>query len=1113
MKAIVWGITSLLTVLGTAYGCSGGGDTPLVPAGGSGPATTPTLSGTTPELSGPVISGGLAQSSLGVFHVEVDTTSGSARTTLARSAQSSDNTYELSIENFLTTDSLRIDRVEPNPSTIDLHFTVTHPLPAPFDLHAPASAANRADLGAALRLLLFTTVDTPTGHTFFAGDSAVIANTTLVANPDGYCRPAGLLQLPGDAVANTFPYVLVVDEAANDGSGNRVGIAGVLGNDGRGNYDPQEGGWQGSNIGGHHDGWTGYGVLHQGQSATSVVRLSRAALGAGEHFSFDAALLAKYMDPRGGTSVTSKRANRLPQEPVDTASFSYRMPYGALDCEAVRFEGESGGLAPGAASVTTLRFHVRDWDARATETTLADLGLDPNISFVQRAGSGAPVLSVDIPGVLTTPVTFQAADLMDNDSAYGGDAAVDTGAAGDELFFQHSIAKPALPSETSGLKTGLLRVQDVEAFDGARGEYYTALAHDLVPLAPELVPAPETFLPFQVLVVEPNLPPSATAQLQGGVTSIRSGATLSVLATSYTDAESNPGSFEVDFRDEGGFFSDISPVTVTTAGPFPFSLGTSPPIYNNSSASPILATCAIHYNDAFHPAQTISIPFTLQGNEPPSGTVHLLAKTVQILTPLTLVFDSESDRENNEILWDVDWEWDGIPANFQPDAGYSQVLSTVAQIPHDALGIDGGYLAGVRYRDAFHDPSPVFGLVYTVVPPNGQGHATFATPPTVVSGTTTTVTVSTYVDPDGDPLEILIDWNGDGDYLDAGEFGLPPVTGPGQVYTSPIMYNNTSATALPPRELLIEITDGISPHDPITISAGTFTLGGNRTPVITGSPSLQQAILPPPAIFNVLQNTLSATDPEGNPLTFTVKQVPNSGTASNLTFAAFPKPATTFMYPSVSGVQFTVYVNDALHATTAGTATSPVLAGTICTLYVLDHNFDTSDLGWTPGFGGLSNTDTNGWSGWRRCTSLAGLGLTGSAWTTGPDSIGPCDNHPDDYGPNADNNLVSPSFSLAGTTQANLVLNSAKTGRGGTTAHYRILISTTNGTSWSTLNDSTKAASTILNENNLAYSLNAYVGQPNLRLRFQFQDTATATWGASPYAGWSIDAVRITACP
>lgn len=1098
MQKPLWALAGMAVLI--AHGCS---RAPFPTAPESQSARPPEA-----NLGSPVSNGGLAESALGLFTITVEPELQSATITLDRRAQASGNTYELSIEDFIRQETIQVLQVTTSPTTVDILLRVEHPLPAPQDLNGPVTGTNRADLGAALRLLFLQDVPQAEGFTWFAADEPVILNPGFVANAHGYVAPAGLLQLPSNVVANTFPYLLVVDEAANDGTGNREGILGVAGNYGMGNYDPANGGWQRHNIGATHNGWTGFGILHQGQAALVPVRLSRSVMSANGPFVFRTALLAKYIDPRSGATAGERRSNRLPGLEPDASAFAYRMPYGALDLEAIRFLNESGGWRPNQATSTNVRFTVRDWDTRASESTQTDLRFEPNINLVQGGGSGFPAIEIDAPGVLPAPI---AADphtaIRDDDSPWGGDPMPDTGLPGDPLVFEVALNKPAGTGQSSQTVMALLRLTDPEDQLVHRTDFNTPVDKSLNPLPVEQWPRVRTYQILPLLMGEPNGAPNASAMFQGGVSSIVSGGTLTIQVLSYADPEGNPGTFMADFDNSGGFFPEFAPVTITTAGPFPQTLVTSAPIYNNSSVNAINRVAEVQYTDGHNPPRSIFLPFAIGGNQPPSAQASLAYADYEVSSPMELILTNIYDNENNSITFDVNWEWDGTEANFAPSPGFANVPASLAMAQRPAPAEPGYWLVGIRVKDPLHQNGPILSVPYRSRPPNNAPTASFITPPVVESASTTTVTCVSFFDPDGDPVFVRIDWEGNGVFVDAAE----PLTDAGQMFTSPVLYNRSSPMPLAPRTITVMYSDGVAPHEWTYTTAGDYVLGGNKPPQVTGSPVLESTPLPSPAIFNVLQGTATFSDPEGDPITFTLRAVPNSGSATNTSFAAFPRLSNTYNYPNVTQVTFTVYANDQFHSATTGTP-FPALIGQVCTISVVQWLFDSDDGGWTPGFGGLPNNDAQGWSAWTWCNA-SGQGLSGKIWTTGPDAIGPCTNHPDDYGGQLDNNIVSPAFSLAGLSKANLVFNSSMAGRGGTSCRYRIYVSTNGGTSWTPIYDYTKSSANKQNNANLTVNLASYLGQSNVRLRFQLSDTSTDTWGMSPYAGWSIDNVRVTGCP
>ncbi|HYE79117.1 MAG TPA: hypothetical protein VEI97_14135, partial [bacterium] len=298
-----------IAALTLAAGCAGGGETPqppLSPVTGAGPVASGA------RLGGQTIDGDLGQSALALFTVTVDpgTQSATARLKQTRSGQQTDDLYQLSIGNFITDSTLTVHSVEVNPQSVELHYGVTHPFKAPTDLDGLPTRTNRADLAVSGRVVFLADVATAAGNTFFEGHGTVVANTGVVTNADGYYTPAGLLSLPG-YTANTFPYKVLVDETLDPRVSQADGLPRSNGGAAIGNYHPSYG-WQRDTMGALNDGWTGYGVLHQGQTAYNTVTIDRATLSDGGRFSFDAAIIVKYVDPRGGFTSKEKRGNRLP---------------------------------------------------------------------------------------------------------------------------------------------------------------------------------------------------------------------------------------------------------------------------------------------------------------------------------------------------------------------------------------------------------------------------------------------------------------------------------------------------------------------------------------------------------------------------------------------------------------------------------------------------------------------------------------------------------------------------------------------------------------------------------------------------------------------------------
>ncbi|HYE76657.1 MAG TPA: hypothetical protein VEI97_01595, partial [bacterium] len=470
-----------------------------------------------------------------------------------RRAQETDDLTFLSIQDFFKPGDLAVDGIADTGEEIRVAYTIRHPFPAPRDLDAASHAfSNRADLGFTGRLLFLLPVDPAHGSiadfTFFRSAVAEVrANTAVVRNADGYFQPRGLLGDPS-LNTNTFPYKLVVDEAAGP-TGNRVGV----GNGGtpRGNYDPAAGGWQRANMGPDRNGWTGYDFLHQGQAASSELRLDRATLALAP-LRFDVAVIAKYPTAVGGATADERKANRLPPASYDPGRFVYRLPHGALDVGVVQFRGETGGLSDGDdTSETTLRATVRDWDARATATTRADLADDPNPSTTYIGEVGVPDVEIDIPAVILSNSSLVR---QDNDEPIGGDPTPESGESDDPIYFEGTVANQRFAG--AGVKRGLIRAYDIN-ITADRSGYELALGPGLVPLTSDR-PGAVTYQAFTVEVKAGpgNLGP--TAEVVIDPPAVCPTDPLHFLVNAEQDPEGDTVFYDIDVDYTGTFEPDVT---------------------------------------------------------------------------------------------------------------------------------------------------------------------------------------------------------------------------------------------------------------------------------------------------------------------------------------------------------------------------------------------------------------------------------------------------------------------------------------------------------------------------------------------------------------------------
>lgn len=551
---------SLLWVTATCAlmaGCSGGNQTPTS-SGIPGPAL-PGASAASVNLGSTFVKGDLTQTASAKYSLSIDpgTLSASIQLVQSRNAQKNDDLYDLSVDAFFGPGSIVVDSINGDGTTIDVGLKVTHPFNAPSNLSGPATAGNRADLGVATRLLFLA--EAPGGSpTYFAGTDDVVTNTGLLSNADGFLNPGGMIDATG-LTANAFPFKNVVDEVAD----NRIGISN--GGSPTGNYSPTDG-WTQSTMGAGNNGWTGYGVLHQGQSAIVTASFDVAALNAAGGYQLDVSPIVHYNDPRQGANAATKRANRLPPATPDSTKFGYRMPHGAFDIESVRDLGETGGLIANAITATDVRFHVVDWDARATESAETNLSLDPVMSNVAQGESGVPTVEVDVPGVISSPVTLT---LSDDDSGVGGDVDQDSGAAGDALFYSGTLTNTGTGQSTSGETAwGLLKASDIEANASFNDGWRFALNPSLAPLTSG-IPEPIVYQAFPLDIYRENAAPTASSTTVSA--SVGNGGNSSVTVTGLSDLDQDVVDVLVDWDDNGTYtlsgsysFPYTSPITLNS---------------------------------------------------------------------------------------------------------------------------------------------------------------------------------------------------------------------------------------------------------------------------------------------------------------------------------------------------------------------------------------------------------------------------------------------------------------------------------------------------------------------------------------------------------------------
>jgi len=560
MRNLTWWLAA--SALLATLGCSGSGSPVTAPQTSPDSAALPQAAlSASGALGTPFINGDLATAALAIYTVDIDPVSMQATSRLkeTRTVAANDDLYLLSIDSFLNAGSFAITGITATATTIDLGYVVKHPFPAPNNpTGTPNGSTNRADLGVAGMVLFMADVPSASGNTYFTDR---VANTDLVANADAYFSPGGLLTTSG--TANTYPYKQLVDER-ND---PRVGVSN--GGDVTGNFGSD--GWTRSEFGAGNNGWTGYGVMHQGQSVTNTMSLNKTALSGG--FSLDVSIIAVYNDPRGGATAAQKKANRLPPASPDASLFAYRMPHGALDVGKISVLAETAGFIANTISAQTMSFLVEDWDARATETSEADLANDSSFTNVAQGESGTPTLDVCIPDVLgDATFTADASTVVDDDSGLGGDVDQDSGRPGDALYYSTVVTKAAGSGQVAGFYKGMVRASDPQV------GLTIGLNESLAPLPS--TPDPVTYQALTVEMLPDNEPPTATVAVTTPI--VTNGGPVSISVNSLADTDDDPIDILVDWDDDGTYT-----LATTVNSPYPGAIPLTSPInYTFSGPAP-----------------------------------------------------------------------------------------------------------------------------------------------------------------------------------------------------------------------------------------------------------------------------------------------------------------------------------------------------------------------------------------------------------------------------------------------------------------------------------------------------------------------------------------------
>lgn len=418
MRSLSWSLSAVMALM--ALGCA---SSPTAPTS-ENPNHTPRLPQA--SLGESVVQGSRTVMPLGLYTLTLDLDNLDASIDLKQSRNASaagDDTYQLCVNDFFPAPPIKITNIEMGAEALSLHYAIQHPFAAPSDSRAPASASNRADLAISgdLVWLVDSTADgiglEP--ETYFTElgtpNSGITAITDFIPNARIFRFDPLIIDLGNDFTCNAFPALPLVDETNPEcRSSSRTGAL-IISSGDDGNYASGANagtyGWQRDWIVPFECSATGYGVLHQGQTASGVADLDLDGLdaleAAGEGITLDMAIIAHYNDPRGGTNAAEKKRNRLPAETPDPEIFFYAMPEGACPVAGVVVEQPAPWSA--AASVNPIRCEVKDWFGVAGRMDVCIPGvLGDNSVFYELqstpTGSGTPsdpfVWMEDIP----TPV-------------------------------------------------------------------------------------------------------------------------------------------------------------------------------------------------------------------------------------------------------------------------------------------------------------------------------------------------------------------------------------------------------------------------------------------------------------------------------------------------------------------------------------------------------------------------------------------------------------------------------------------------------------------------------------------------------------------------------------
>jgi|GEM_PF-2096515 len=625
MRLALLALSLLLPVFGGLFGCQGGHRDPIAPESSASWIEEVEIGAVLNDGAG------MLNGVLGLWSLDQHPKSGETFLTPIRYGAAQGDLFALSIRPFLKADSLQLTGVVPGADGTSYNVRFTHAFPMPADLDRPASASKRADLFLFDVELLVLADGT---DSFFA--DTVTTNLDIVRNPDGYRRLGPLLDASqfGIESADAFPYRVLQKYNEADPDGNYSIVSG----------------WNVNTL----RVATGYDVVRQGGVVDTAI-LGPNSLPAG----VAVAILAKYLDPRGGTTIDEKRANRLP-EPGNPSAFAYYLPEAAGDSAVIQVTVEGELLEGSSTEQVQVKAAFLDWDHLSTvATSFPDSANPTNI----RQASTPSNVALSIPTLRDTPFT-------------NGVAEPSTGVLQEWAHRTVSVTNVldmvAPPIDGTIDVPGLLRINDTQD-----------TSSDLILLdeMQTVIPRPAGYNPstryqrFTVRVNSGKVPPVITGVTpQGG----QPGASVSFVATT-----TGPAATSWSWSFGGG----ATPDTSAQASPF-VTLG-----FAGTYAGTVTATNEYGSSDPF--------PFTIAvGSMPlvttvaPTGPAGYAGETAQFL-----VAHSGSPA--------TDWSWN-FGGGAIPDVSGEQ-------FPQVTLGLAGSYQGTVQLTNSF-GTSPPFQFSYSVNP-------------------------------------------------------------------------------------------------------------------------------------------------------------------------------------------------------------------------------------------------------------------------------------------------------------------------------------------------------------------------------------------------------------